>query len=226
MNTNRFRRVVVAGLVGCAWGASLAGQVVVGGVSVGGAFWPGEAVLGLDVSLIPVGEGLCAVFLNTVSSGSGAGLATRISGAGIAEEYRFYHVAPGVRFDVEYVRTQVASVGNNGEYGGYDIAYEEGQEVYLAFWDDRSMWSGAGEVGVPDGVDLYGWLKLGVSLGEEPESGESPALNWRVLESATARGGGIVVGTLTQIPEPSVAGWVAGVVAAGWGAGRRRRFRL
>lgn len=223
MKTKRYGRWSAVGLAGVLGASSLAGQVVVGGVGVGAGTMPGEALLGLGETLIPAGEGLCAVFLTTVETSRGAGLATRISYAGIAEEYRFYHVEPGVRFDVEYVRTQVASVGNNGEYGGYDLAYEAGQEVWLAFWDDRSIWSGQGAAGVPDGVDLYGWLKLGVSL----EAGETPRLSWRVLESATARGGGIVVGTLTQIPEPGAAGAWAALAAGVWaGVGRRRRVRL
>lgn len=223
MKSKRFCRAVVGGLAGVLGAASLAGQVVVGGVAVGAGTMPGEVLLGLDASLIPVGEGLCAVFLTTVDVNGGAGVATRISYAGIAEEYRFYRVEPGVRFDVAYAQTQVAILGNNGQYGTYDLAYVEGQEVLLAFWDDRSIWSGGGGVGVPDEVDLYGWLRLGVTL----EAGETPRLSWRVLESATARGGGIVVGTLTQIPEPGAAGAWAALAAGVWAGTRRcRRVRL
>ena len=172
---------------------------------------PGGAALGLALS-IPVGEGACAFLFQ-----QGEGLSTVISGYSIAELCALFEVAPGDVFDAAYVSAHAPLVSNSGMPFSAVIAAGVTTKVF-GYWDDRSVWTVSNTPGVPDAYDNYGWVA--VAFEADTEGG---TVSWRVLDGATARGGGIVVGTYTAVPEPSSYGLVGGLATLALAAGRRRR---
>ena len=112
----------------------------------------------------------------------------RLDYQGIAEEYAFFAVPYGTSFTPQYVGTHDPLVANNGVAAGWAMIElpSQSSQMYLAYWDDRT-WEG--DATQEDG---YGWLLLGR---------DSEGLY--IDSSATALGGGIVVGTTEQLPEPA-----------------------
>lgn len=119
---------------------------------------------------------------------------------GIAEANSLYLAVPGDQFDIVFVRTRPSFANNSNNPGSGILSLLPGETRYLAYWDDRFFAAD----------DLFGWARLSNVGGEI-----------RVEESATAVGGGIVVGTLTQIPEPS--GFMMAATALAMAAMRRTR---
>lgn len=172
---------------------------------------PGGAALGLALS-IPVGEGACAFLFQ-----QGEGLSTVISAYSIAELCELFEVAPGDVFDAAYVAAHAPAVSNSGVPESTVIAAGVTTRVF-GYWDDRSIWTVGNTPDVPDAYDNYGWVALAFEADQD-----AGTVSWRVLDGATARGGGIVVGTYTAVPEPAAYGLAGGLAALVWVAGRRRR---
>ena len=95
---------------------------------------------------------------------------------------------------------------------GYSLSLSIGQSAYIGYWSQRS---GKPPSLTMESNDIFGWAKVTVVA----PSGPNPA-RLTVQESASADGG-IVVGTIQQIPEP---GYVL-LVPAGICALLRRRER-
>jgi hypothetical protein len=109
---------------------------------------------------------------------------------GIAEEYALYATTPGVVIDPAFADATTPLVSNNGlDPGSSDQWFDAGESRYFAYWDDRPLYGN----GIPDVNDNYGWVLLTYN-----------GFGFQVSSSATAIGGGIITGTLTQVPEPSV----------------------
>ncbi|MDQ6632568.1 MAG: PEP-CTERM sorting domain-containing protein [Verrucomicrobiota bacterium] len=103
--------------------------------------------------------------------------------AGVAEEYALFAVNSGVVIDAAYITSTTPIVSNNGRDPGSSLeTFFLNQSRYFGYWDQRGFH--------PE--DNYGW-----ALITRTGSG------LQVSSSATALGGGIVVGTLTQVPEPT-----------------------
>jgi hypothetical protein len=171
---------------------------------------PGGAALGLALS-IPVGEGACAFLFQ-----QGEGLSTVISGYSIAELCELFEVAPGDVFDAAYVAAHAPVVSNSGVPESTVIAAGVTTKVF-GYWDDRLIWNVSNTPGVPDAYDNYGWAAVAFEADED-----GGTVSWRLLDGATARGGGIVVGTYTAVPEPASYGLAGGLAALVWVARRRR----
>lgn len=165
-----------------------------------------QGVITDDAAILPlVGSGQYLTLTNSVNPSEGRyGLfAVQITSdspsqytfsyAGIAEGYALYAVNPGVVIDPVFAAVTVPLVSNNGVAPGSSVlTFLLGESRYFGYWDDRWLDSGIA-VNTPDVTDNYGWVLITCT-----ESG------LQVSSSATALGGGIIAGTLTQVPEPSV----------------------
>lgn len=138
-------------------------------------------VLGLTQS-IPIGRGLFAIYIDALNSSS-----FEFKAVGIAEEYGFYDVPLGAAFGPAFAAANNPIVSNNGIDPLTSLQlFSLNQSKYFGYWDDRLNGN------FPDSSDNYGWVQITrTSSGLVAASG------------ATAIGGGIVVGTTNQIPEPS-----------------------
>lgn len=172
-------------------------------------------------SLSAGGQGACGFSLASVDNG---GLSSRISAFNIAEAYSLFVVTEGTAFDAEYVLSHAAVVNNAGTLPSYTIPFD-GQPLFFAYWDDRAFFGGNGAWGEVDNSDLFGWMHVAFSLGTDPDTLQ-PAVVWSLLDSATASGGGIIVGTYTQIPESSSAACFLGIVVFATAAICRRPLRV
>ena len=142
--------------------------------------------LGIDglflTASIPPGRGLFAIEI--VDQGAGN---FQFNFAGIAEEYALFSASPGTTLDPSFVSLNSPLVSNNGiDPGSAVVNFFPGQSIYFGYWDDRTFG------GHPDVGDNYGWARLTRTV-----------LGLEVSESVTAIGDGIIVGTTTQVPEPS-----------------------
>jgi hypothetical protein len=125
------------------------------------------------------------------------------SDMGIAEPNRLFLSEFGDRFDVLYLQSHPSFATNWNNHGAGTFTLLPGESRYLAYWDLRFF----------SDNDLFGWAHLTNIDGQLV-----------VAASATAVGGGIVVGTLERIPEPSTGGILASaVVAATLRRSRRNR---
>ena len=124
---------------------------------------------------------------------------------GIAEEYGLFTVTLGTAFDPAFALAHDPIVSNNGMDPGSNIqAFALNQSKYFGYWDDRFNDRG------PDSNDNYGWVRI-----------TRTASGLVASSSATAIGGGIVIGTTAQIPEPSASLLI--VLSVGLNLTRRRR---
>ena len=101
---------------------------------------------------------------------------------GILSFYGLYAAAPGLDFTPSYANSNSILVP-----GTSIQTFTLNETKYFAYWEDDMM-----STGTPVVEDNYGWVSLTHTV-----SGLS------ISNSATAIGGGIIVGTYTQIPEPS-----------------------
>lgn len=169
-------------------------------------------------SLSAGGQGACGFAFDSVNSG---GLSTRIGAVNIAELYSLFVVPQGTAFDAAYVSGHSPVTSNSGSLGNFTIPYN-GQTVLFAYWDDRAFFGGTGASGEVDASDLFGWMKVAFSQGTDPNTFQ-PVVHWTILDSATARGAGIIAGTYTQIPEPGSTVAFAGLAGLAGATGMRRR---
>lgn len=108
----------------------------------------------------------------------------------IANEYGLYSAYPGLEFIPSYADAETPIVSNNGIDPGLSLqTFSLNETKYYAYWEDIF----GPNIGI-DSTDNYGWVGLKYTGTE-----------LIVTNSATALGGGIIVGTYTQIPEPSSA---------------------
>jgi hypothetical protein len=154
-------------------------------------------------------QGRDGLFAIQISSGGGSQFT--FSYAGIAEEYALYSVTSGTAIDPSFALLTTPLVSNNGVDPGSSVqTFSLGQSGYFGYWDDRQF-SGIdpGIHDTPDIYDDYGWVVITRTVA-----------GLQVSSSATALGGGIIAGTLTQTPEPSVSVFV--LLGFGLGFGARR----
>jgi hypothetical protein len=144
-------------------------------------FNPPDQLLTLTQS-IPAGQGMFAIDIASLGSDQ-----FRFSYAGIAEEYGLFAVSLGTALDPAFALSHTPLVTNDVAGPGNSVlVFAPNQNIYFGYWDDRNF------NGVADGNDNFGWVRIARGLaGLEASS------------SATAIGGGIIVGSTTQIPEPA-----------------------
>lgn len=138
--------------------------------------------------------GLFALSLTTVGVGQ-----YQINYYGIAEAYSIHAASQGLAFTPAYVSGATPLLDNGGSNPGqYQFSLAVGQSLLLAYWDNagyqfNSPQPGAPGNPAPDNYDAYGWFRLT----------RHPLNGIVIADSATAMGGGIIVGTYTAVPEPS-----------------------
>lgn len=185
--TRHFRNYVIIPLlwaVQCALSPRGNAVVIVNdAVIVQSSFNSADKRLALTQS-IPDGQGLFAIEIATFTSSL-----FNFSYFGIAEEYGLFLVTVGTVFDPAYAIANDPIVSNNGiDPGSSAQQFTLNQSKYFGYWDDRLNGN------VPDSTDNYGWVRITrTASGLVASSG------------ATAIGGGIIVGTTTQVPEPASA---------------------
>jgi len=147
----------------------------------------GDYELSLSQS-IPSGQGALIITFSDLGGGTfGFNLISNIYS--IAEEFRLYPTPLGAIFGADYV-LNTPSLFSNSSPSNWSILIPLNSSVTLGYWDDRTF-----TPSTPTSDDLYGWVTLtNSSSGLVASSG------------ATALGGGIVVGTISQIPEPTTIG--------------------
>lgn len=107
---------------------------------------------------------------------------------GIAESFSLFLTSPGDIFGAEYVNTSTSFVKNWDSPPSATLSLRMGQSAYIGYWDNRTI----NGYRTAYATDLFGWAQVGNQGG-----------TLTVIDGATAIGGGIVVGTLQQIPEPT-----------------------
>jgi len=169
-------------LLACAFPKSASASVVVNDASItSSVYGPGHVFLILSQS-IPDGQGAFIIDIETVTSSQ-----YLFSYAGIAEYYKLFTMNPGTRLDAEFVLQNAPIVSNDNNPGSSSQTFSTlNQSKYFGYWDDRL------NGGTPDSNDNYGWVQL-----------TRTASGLVATSSATAIGGGIIVGTTTQVPEPT-----------------------
>ena len=133
---------------------------------------------------IPPGKGLFAIEIEARNA-----IQYTFRYAGIAEEYALFDVSGNEEITSAFANARTPLVSNNGvDPGSASVRFSPNQSRYFGFWDDRNVDNN------PDPGDNFGWVLL-------RQTGSSLSLD----SSATAIGSGIIVGTTTQVPEPSSA---------------------
>jgi len=152
-------------------------------------FFGPDPYLMLTNSINP-SEGRNGLFAIEITDGGGSQFT--FSYAGVAEEFALYSINPRDSVDPSFAASTIPLVSNNGTDPGSSVqTFSLFQSRYFAYWDDRFT----GAHSIPDLSDNYGWVLL-----------TRTASGLQVSSSATAIGGGIIAGTFTQIPEPSMGG--------------------
>ena len=152
---------------------------------------PNDAILipggfGADYSLQLTQQmgGLFAFGFNELGGGD-----VFVGAQGIAQPIGLWEIDFMDVFDTNYAISNPRFADNSGQTAG-TFNVQEGESFYLAYWDDTSFLG----INVPDPTDSFGWAEITRTNGD-----------LEIVGSATAIGGGIVVGTLQQVPEPSAA---------------------
>jgi hypothetical protein len=132
---------------------------------------------------IPTGEGLFAIAINDLGNDD-----FKFSYWSIAEYYSLHAVVSGIAFTPDYVRNDSTPVvGTAGTITGSTINIPVDESILLGYWDDRKAFDR-----IPTSNDNYGWVEL-----------QNTPSGLIISDGATAVGGGIYVGTYSQVPEPS-----------------------
>jgi hypothetical protein len=146
----------------------------------------GNGDYSLRLTQSTAGFGLVYVSFNGVGADTFQFLTSQGNSYSIAEEFRLFLAPPLTRFDAQYVNSH-APFFTNAAPAFWSLSIPLNSSLYVAYWDDRAP--------VPspaDANDNYGWVRLtNTASGLIADSG------------TTAIGGGIIVGTTTQVPEPS-----------------------
>lgn len=180
MRTKQISVTFLMSLLGALTQSASAAVIMNDAVIGPSTYGAGHVFLSLSQS-IPSGQGLFAIDIETVDPSQ-----YLFSFAGIAEYYKFFEVAPGVSIDPTFVLQNSPIVSNDNNPGSNTQTFALNQSKYFGYWDDRLNGN------APDSNDNYGWVLLTrTSSGLVASSG------------ATAIGGGIIVGTTNQIPEPT-----------------------
>ena len=108
---------------------------------------------------------------------------------GIAELYSLHEVTSDLYYDPAYVSGNTPFI-YNWDTPTNSISIELYESVLFGYWDDKERFEI--EDRTPAANDSYGWFEL-----RNTDSG------LEIIDGATAVGGGIIIGTYTQIPEPS-----------------------
>lgn len=136
--------------------------------------------------------GLFALSVTTLGVGQ-----YRFNYWGIAEAYSVHAATSGLEFTPSYVLGDTPLLNNSNNPGEFQISLTLGQGLLLAYWDNALYQFGSTAPGAPgspgpDSYDAYGWFRLTRTIS-----------GLAITDSATAMGGGIIVGTYTPVPEPS-----------------------
>lgn len=140
----------------------------------------------LTQTAFPGRPGFSGLFLLEVTTAGSTQFT--FSPRGIAEDYKLHTVAAGDLYTLAYVNSNQSFASNTDASDGV-LTLGLGESSYIAYWDDIGN-----QLGAIDDSGLFGWARL-ENIGGELS----------VTASATALGGGIIVGSLQQIPEPSAA---------------------
>ena len=132
---------------------------------------------------IPDGQGLFGISFTELDSSL-----VQLGEYTIAEATGLYAVEDGDHFGLDYATTVEPIVSSSLSLTSNTIPFELLETKVFGYWDDRNFSFD------PSENDNYGWVRITRTL-----------TGFVVTEGATAIGRGIIVGTLTQIPEPSVA---------------------
>lgn len=143
---------------------------------------PPDQLLTLTQS-IPLGQGMFAFRISFLGSDQ-----FRFTGVGAAEVSSLFAVNAGDALDPAFALSHTPVVTNAvGGRNNNVIVFAPGQSILIGYWDDRNSFNQ-----VPDGNDNYGWVNI-----------TRTASLLGASSSATAIGGGIIVGTTMQVPEPA-----------------------
>lgn len=132
---------------------------------------------------IPPGQGLFAIQIYDRGNGE-----FMFGYGGIAESYALYTAVSGMALTPAYAQNHAPLISNYQPehfYATVDLPLDH--TLLFGYWDDRVF------DGIPTESDNYGWFQL-----------QNTADGLSIWGGATAIGGGIYVGTYTQIPEPSL----------------------
>jgi MYXO-CTERM domain-containing protein len=155
------------------------------------------------------GGGFFALSLTTIATGQ-----YQLGYYGIAELYSVHAANSGMAFTPAYVAGDTPLLNNNNTPGTYQFSLGLGQSMLFAYWDDAHYIFSQPPPGAlpsaPDVYDSYGWFRLTRQIS-----------GLVITDSATALGGGIIVGTYNAVPEPT--SFALGLLAAFGIALRRRR---
>lgn len=167
---------------------SLSAAVIVNDAALDSPAFGGDYGLRLTQSTSGPGQGLVFVSFDDVGAGTFQFNTSLGNSYSIAEEFRLFVAPAGTRFDPQYVSSHTPFF-TNAAPAFWSLSIPLNSSLIIAYWDDRPP------VPAPaDANDNYGWVRLtNTASGLVAES------------SATAIGGGIIVGTTNQVPEPSSA---------------------
>jgi hypothetical protein len=149
-------------------------------ITTNGVIPPADYALRLTKS-IPPGQGLLDALFEDLGNGN-----FQFINYSVAEEFRIYVMPNFTRFDAAYVSSHTPLFTNAPPTGNGLFSIPLDSTQTFAYWDKRFATSPG---------DSFGWVKVtNLPTGPVATSG------------ATALGGGIIVGTNVQVPEPSVTG--------------------
>ena len=179
MNMRIYRAAAVV-LLAVAGSPVLRAEVLVGDAALGPGGTFGDYALTLASS-----EGLFMVAFD-FAGGDLYGFSASGNGYSIAEGLRLFEASYGTALTPAFA-AGTTPLFDNSSPADWQISIPLDTSIYLAYWDDRQTFDYA-----PTANDGYGWIQL-----------THTASGLEGSASATALGGGIVVGTTTAIPEPS-----------------------
>lgn len=151
-------------------------------IVLGAPFFSSNPVLTLTQS-VPDGQGLFAIEIEDLGASQ-----FNFSYSSIAEDYALFNGTVGQQFTPAFVSANTPVVTGDGTGPGSSIfTFTLNQSRYFNYWDDRNF------DGIANAADNFGWVQITRTGAVLTAS-----------SGATAIGGGIITGTVTQVPEPSV----------------------